>query len=218
MHVYYLVELGAYMHQLQWTQVTRSDSAEMILHHLVTILVMFLSYITNLMRIGSTILFLHDLADIWLESGKCLNYMSKVRGRKWIKHVTDVFFAIFTATFAYTRLWLFPQQGVYSSVVHSAALYGWAMYLMIGLLVMLQCLHVFWFFLILKMVVKLFHNGGSVSKDERSDDDGFEDGGGGGGSLSDDNKQAAAGSTTQKNGSTLEFKSVKTKANKSKLT
>ena len=33
---YYLIELGAYIHQLMWTEVSRSDSIEMITHHMVS--------------------------------------------------------------------------------------------------------------------------------------------------------------------------------------
>lgn len=39
----------------------------------------------------------------------------------------------------------------------------------IGLLVALQCLHIFWFYLILKMIFRLMS--GNMSKDERSDDE-----------------------------------------------
>lgn len=40
-----------------------------------------------------------------------------------------------------------------------------------GLLVALQCLHVFWFCLILKMAWRLLFSGESIEKDVRSDDD-----------------------------------------------
>jgi len=40
-----------------------------------------------------------------------------------------------------------------------------------GLLVALQCLHVFWFWLILKMAWRLCCSGESIEKDVRSDDD-----------------------------------------------
>ena len=33
--LYYTLELGCYIHQLMWTEVSRSDALEMILHHLV---------------------------------------------------------------------------------------------------------------------------------------------------------------------------------------
>jgi len=39
------------------------------------------------------------------------------------------------------------------------------------LLVALQCLHVFWFWLILKMAWRLLSSGESIEKDVRSDDE-----------------------------------------------
>jgi len=50
--------------------------------------------------------------------------------------------------------------------------FGWnwtGCYVFIGLLVTLQYLHVYWFYLIAKMIVKLLR--GDMTKDERSDDE-----------------------------------------------
>ena len=66
---YYQIEIGAYLHQLIYTEVDRSDAAEMIVHHFVTLGLLFGSYFCGFTRIGSTILLLHDFADIFLESG-----------------------------------------------------------------------------------------------------------------------------------------------------
>ena len=60
----------------------RSDAFEMILHHLVTISLILLSYLTRFSRIGSSILLVHDFADIFLEIGKCFNYICKSRDDK----------------------------------------------------------------------------------------------------------------------------------------
>ncbi len=169
---YYNIELGAYIHQLMWTEVSRSDSVEMILHHLVTILLIVFSYLTSFTRIGSSILLLHDSADIFLESAKVFNYISKTSGNKGLSIYCDTLFAIFALTFLVTRLILYPRYLVYSLVYESPVMLGgvWPGYwTFAGLLVVLQCLHVFWFYLILRMVYSLLSTG--IEKDVRSDDE-----------------------------------------------
>lgn len=168
---YYQIELGSYIHQAMWTEVTRSDAAEMLLHHFTTILLILMSYLTNFTRIGSSILLVHDLADIFLESGKCFVYISKAKGNKWITVVCDSLFAIFALSFFVTRLVIYPRFLVYSLVYEAPAIMGmWPGYwAFAGLLIVLQCLHIFWFYLICRMIYRLLTTG--IEKDERSDDD-----------------------------------------------
>ena len=158
-----------------WTEVARSDAAEMMVHHLTTIALISLSYLTNFTRVGTSILFLHDSADIFLESAKIFNYISKADGnmRVWAKYMTDVVFATFAVTFFVTRIIVYPRF-IISSVLYEAPLYlggsDWiGFYVFAGLLIVLQVLHVFWFYLIARMIYKLVTTG--IEKDERSDDE-----------------------------------------------
>ena len=41
---------------------------------------------------SQVIMALHDIPDVFLETGKCLNYMSKAKGQQWIAFYTDIFF------------------------------------------------------------------------------------------------------------------------------
>lgn len=41
----------------------------MVVHHIVTVLLLIFSYYSGFFRIGSIIVLLHDLADIFLEVG-----------------------------------------------------------------------------------------------------------------------------------------------------
>jgi ceramide synthetase len=169
---YYQVELGCYIHQLMWTEVSRSDAMEMMIHHITAILLISLSYLTNYTRVGTSILFLHDAADIFLESAKIFNYTSKAPGRAWAKVLTDVFFATFAVIFFITRLVIYPRF-IVSSVLFEAPLFfgtDWiGFWIFAGLLIILQCLHVFWFYLIGRMIFRLVTTG--IDKDERSDDE-----------------------------------------------
>lgn len=102
---YYLIELGAYLHQLCWTEVNRADTFEMMLHHCVTIILLLISYLSNFTRVGSAILLVHDAADIFLELAKCFNYIANADPikNKWAQFLTDFLFVIFTITFFITR-------------------------------------------------------------------------------------------------------------------
>lgn len=172
LRLYYLIELGSYFHQLMWTEVTRSDAAEMIIHHLATILLISTSYLNNFLRLGSLIMLCHDAADVFLEGAKLFNYASKVKEFKPVCSVVcDTLFATFAVVFLITRLILFPRYLIHTWLFESPTYLGTTFnYYFLGtLLVVLQCLHVFWFYLISRMIVKLFSGG--IKKDERSDDE-----------------------------------------------
>jgi hypothetical protein len=173
MNLYYQLELGCYLHQLHWTEVSRSDAAEMILHHLITIVLILASYLTNFTRIGTSILLTHDFADIFLEIGKCFNYISKVpESKAWASPTTDAFFACFAVSFFVTRLVIYPRYMVYSLVYEAPQMMGmWSGYWLFAVMLCgLQCLHVFWFCLIARMIYRLTIVG-EVEKDVRSDDE-----------------------------------------------
>ena len=172
--VYYLVELGAYLHQIMWTDVSRSDSTEMLVHHFVTIFLMLFSYLTNFTRIGTTVLALHDISDVFLESAKCFNYISKVpKFKTWAQTICDCLFALFAVSFFVLRLVVYPIWVFYYSYVYVNERLGnawmgfWVFY---ALLMALQLLHIFWFYLISRMIYKMFIMG-TVEKDVRSDDE-----------------------------------------------
>ena len=175
---YYQAELGAYFHQLLWTEVSRSDALEMIIHHFVTIFLVTLSYLTNFTRIGTAILLLHDSADVFLESAKVFNYVSKTPGGSWSKPVCDGLFFSFAITFFITRLVFYPRHILYSVVITAQSLFGFSLayFTFAGLLTILQILHVFWFYLIARMIYLEFFGGG-INRDIRSDDEAFENDG-----------------------------------------
>jgi hypothetical protein len=170
---YYHIELGSYIHQLIFSEVHHSDFLEMTAHHIITILLIVTSYITNFWRVGTSILLLHDMADVILEGAKVLNYTSRAPGRKWIKdYLVDPGFGLFTVTFFITRLYLYPRYIICSVLGHGYALYGceWGgCYVFVGLLLSLQGLHIFWFYLIMRMVYRLCTIG--IEGDVRSEDD-----------------------------------------------
>jgi ceramide synthetase len=122
--------------------------------------------------VGSSILLLHDSSDVFLESAKVFNYTSKAKGHGWAKLCCDIFFACFAVTFLVTRLVIFPRYIIFSVFFEAPNHFGtkWAgFWFFCLLLVVLQILHIFWFYLIAKMIYRLVSTG--IEKDERSDDD-----------------------------------------------
>jgi ceramide synthetase len=172
MEFFYVVELGCYIHQLMWTEVHRSDAVEMIIHHFATIGLIAGSYVSNFTRVGLTIIFIHDVADIFLESAKVVNYINLANKQMtWLHTLSTVQFVIFAITFVITRLFIYPFYVLNSVFFEGREVFGgWQGYYFFSVLLsVLQCLHIFWFYLIARMAYRLVTTG--TDKDERSDDE-----------------------------------------------
>lgn len=66
---YYMISMSFYwsLTATQFFDVKRKDFWQMFIHHMVTLLLMALSWVCNLHRVGSLVLVVHDCADIFLE-------------------------------------------------------------------------------------------------------------------------------------------------------
>lgn len=85
----------------QFFDVKRKDFWQMFVHHIATLVLMSLSWVGNLTRIGSLVLVVHDCADILLEAAKMAKYAN-------YQKVCDVIFAVFTVLWIGTRLGVYP--------------------------------------------------------------------------------------------------------------
>jgi len=75
--MYYLFQLGFYWHSLYAHfkyEVKRSDFWPLFFHHIVTIWLIYFSYVTNFHRIGILVLLCHDPNDVCFEFGKLWVY------------------------------------------------------------------------------------------------------------------------------------------------
>uniref|UniRef100_A0A673GVH6 Ceramide synthase 2-like n=1 Tax=Sinocyclocheilus rhinocerous TaxID=307959 RepID=A0A673GVH6_9TELE len=163
---YYMLELGFYWSLLLCVSVDvkRKDFKEQIVHHFATIFLLSFSYCSNYIRIGTLVMLVHDSSDFLLESAKMLNYAG------W-KKTCDSLFVIFAAVFLVTRLLVFPSKIIYTTLVLSMEVFepfiGY--YFFNALLLVLQVLHIYWAYLILRMIYKFLFLGKVSQSDERSD-------------------------------------------------
>ncbi len=134
----------------------------MFIHHILTLVLIALSWICNLHRIGSLVLLVHDCADIFLEAAKSLKYAS-------LQKACDVVFGIFTVTWFVTRLILYPRI-IYSSSVEAPRILPMypVYYIFNSLLIALLVLHLIWTYMILQIVIQTIR-AGQMERDVRSE-------------------------------------------------
>ncbi|XP_058498028.1 ceramide synthase 5-like [Solea solea] len=168
---HYVAELAFYWALMfsQFTDIKRKDFFIMLVHHLATIILITFSYANNMLRAGTLVMCVHDAADIFLEAAKLANYAKYQR-------LCDGLFVVFSICFFITRLVIYPFWIVYSVLIESWEIVGpyQAWWLFNGLLLVLQTLHIIWFYLIARIAIKAIFKG-KVAKDDRSDVDSSSD-------------------------------------------
>lgn len=167
---YYMISMAFYW-SLTFTQfidVKRKDFWQMFAHHIITILLLTLSWIYNCYRFGSLILIVHDCADIFLEIAKLTKYAT-------YQKVCDATFAFFTVIWIATRLGYFPRilYGIIVEAPQDIPVFP-AYYIFSTLLSLLLCLHIGWTYLILKIAHRAIKFG-EMQGDIRSDSSDFSD-------------------------------------------
>uniref|UniRef100_A0A1A8MHH5 Ceramide synthase 4a n=1 Tax=Nothobranchius pienaari TaxID=704102 RepID=A0A1A8MHH5_9TELE len=162
---YYMLEMSFYLSLLLSisVDVKRKDFKEQVIHHIATLFLISFSYCANYVRVGTLVMLVHDSSDFILESAKMLHYAV------WTK-TCDSLFIVFAVVFLVTRLVVFPSRIIHTTMVVSMDFFQpfFGYYFFNALLLVLQALHVFWAYLIVRMAFK-FAFMGKVEKDERSD-------------------------------------------------
>mmetsp|Transcript_4396 Transcript_4396/g.11015 ORF Transcript_4396/g.11015 Transcript_4396/m.11015 type:complete len:307 (-) Transcript_4396:85-1005(-) len=169
---YYSAEMGFYIYSIPslflW-ETRRKDFLEHAAHHFVTLFLIVYSHYVNFMRAGAMVMLLHDVCDIWLELAKLGNYAGS-------EVLSTTFFVVFLLVWIAMRLVYFPAWIIRSTlyevisevadkVPHIPREPHYSLFN--GLLITLLVLHVYWTFLILKVVAGKLKSG--KTKDVRED-------------------------------------------------
>lgn len=155
---FYLFKIAYHLYELAYTiivQRKRPDFPEYALHHLMTWSLVFFSYSLNYLPHGAAVMLAHDLTDF------------TVTIFKLTVDITPPFVQISTyvlmlVSWVYCRLWFFPvhvigrlHEECYEDEVCKNAQYP-ALNMIYAFLSGLCCLHVFWFYLMVKGFVRRY--------------------------------------------------------------
>ncbi|XP_004454730.2 ceramide synthase 4 isoform X2 [Dasypus novemcinctus] len=185
---WYLLELSFYISLVITLpfDVKRKDFKEQVVHHFVAITLIIFSYCTNLLRIGSLVMLLHDCSDVLMEvslpsPGGWEHWeqpsISSIRGLSdpgraaqraagWEAPRGRQKRVFLTQGTACTKAQRILYTTYYESLIGRGPFFGF--YFFNTLLALLQLLHIFWSCLILQMVYN-FIKKGQMEKDVRSD-------------------------------------------------
>ena len=148
---YYVVHLG-----LMLVLPRKKDHVQMALHHVVTLLLLVLSFRTGYLRVGTVVMFLHDVFDPFMLLAKCAHYCGR-------RNAANVLFACCVCAFAVPRLCLYPAliaQAWLGVCPGSPSCPGgvWnktgVEFLLLALLCALLPIHVFWMRLLVMVLLK----------------------------------------------------------------
>merc|ERR1711957_193236 len=146
---------------------------EMVFHHIVTSLLIGLSYWLWSLRNGVVVMMIHNLFDPFLNIAKCAHYAFTGHAHA----IADVSFGVGAVVFLVTRL-IFLPYAIYCLIVYGTPAeyhpYQIVLNFLTALLSLLYPLHLFWFSLILKVAYKALFSG-TVQGDERSDSEDEDD-------------------------------------------
>ncbi|KAJ4763898.1 LAG1 longevity assurance-like protein [Rhynchospora pubera] len=156
---------------LMFWETKRSDFGVSMTHHVATAVLIALSYIFRFARVGSVVLAIHDASDVFLEIGK----MAKYTHCEWLASFA---FLLFVVSWVLLRLICFPFWVIWSTSYEVLLALDkerhkfWGpiyYYVFNTLLFALLVLHIYWWVLIYRMLVKQIQSRGRVGEDVRSD-------------------------------------------------
>lgn len=161
---YYMISLAFYwsLTLSQFVDNKRKDFWQMFVHHVLTLMLISLSWVCNIHRVGSLILLVHDCADVLVEAAKSLKYAK-------LQKACDIMFGLFTLAWIVTRLMMFPRI-IYACLFQTLQPFYPVYFFFNSLLVMLLMLHFIWTYMIFQVIAQSVKSG-EVNGDVRSSSD-----------------------------------------------
>ncbi|KAF8812532.1 longevity assurance proteins LAG1/LAC1 [Phlegmacium glaucopus] len=177
---YYLMQFAYWCQQMLilvlGLEKPRKDHWELVAHHFITIWLVGWSYVMNLTWIGNAVYMSMDIPDAFLALSKLFNYI------QW-DTAKVCSFAVFFGVWTYFRhllnikiLWsvvyeqpLVPEWTKRWSWSEGVYMPGWMQFQIFLPLFLLQILNLFWYYLIMRILIRAVHKTGI--DDDRSDDE-----------------------------------------------
>ncbi|XP_037044759.1 ceramide synthase 1-like isoform X2 [Bradysia coprophila] len=177
-HVLYVVQLSFYLHSIYATVVTdcwRKDSIVQLLHHLITMALIFFGFSIRGHKAGTVVLFLHDICDVLLEGTKTAHYFRMQGERKYriFELIANVGFLLFAFVWFCSRLYAFPLRMIWYCLSERNMQVPLLCMLVI-MLDLLLAMNLYWFTFILKLLWKVA-TGNDELKDVREYEEKTED-------------------------------------------
>ncbi|SCU94779.1 LADA_0G11166g1_1 [Lachancea dasiensis] len=180
--VFYLGQAAFWMQQacvmVLQLEKPRKDFKELVFHHIITLALIWLSYVFHFTKMGLAIYITMDISDFFISLSKTLNYMDSI--------LTPPFFVLFVISWTYLRhyvnlkiLWSvlteFRTVGNYTLDFATQQYKCWiSLPIVFTLIFALQLVNLYWLLLILRILYRLLFKG--IQKDERSDTESEDEG------------------------------------------
>eukprot|EP01018_Ginkgo_biloba_P016002 Gb_07027 [translate_table: standard] len=176
----YMYTAGFYAYgifALIFWETRRSDFGVSMSHHVATLMLIILSYLLRFARVGSIVLALHDASDVFLEVGKMFKYSGS-------NVIPSISFILFVISWIVLRLIYYPFWILWSTSYevlrtldkNKHKIEGPIYYYVFNtLLFCLLVLHIYWWVLMYRMLVKQIKARGKLGEDVRSDSESEDD-------------------------------------------
>jgi len=156
---YYSLQIGWYLHGVYthfFLDTKKSDFAIMIVHHVVTLSLLYGAYVVGYFRVGMLVMFSMDVCDTFLYSAKILKIVKSGGKVDYPAAVYYIGFGMIPVSWFFFRLVYFPFVVMRTTAIDAfiASGYdnadGWAPFNI--LLLILLCLNTWWFSIIVKIM------------------------------------------------------------------